>query len=287
MDRRLGVAAVAASALCYGTLAYFGKLLTAAGIAVVPLLFYRFAIGALALTAVALAVRARLPSRSGWMKSIGLGCFFAAMSTTYFFALTHAGAAYAVLTLYAYPAVVAVLEHALGNRVTAQRLLAVGLALGGIALLVHPGGHLDRAGIAVGLLSAIFYGTYLVLTTRVMRLVPPLPGSLAIVATMAIIFGAATLVTNHSFHIAGEHIALLVVFGIVSTAVPIGLLSYGIPKIGAPRAAVLGTLEPLTAVMLVTFLAGERLDVLQLVGGGLLVLSSVVPDRPAAVPLEG
>lgn len=287
MERRIATAAVALSALCYGTLAFFGKLLTADGIGVTTLLFWRFTIGALALIVLGLTIRTSWPSRQGWAKSVGLGVFFAAMSTTYFFALTRAGAAYAVLTLYAYPAVVATVEHFLGNRINASRALAVFLALAGVALLVHPGGNVDRAGIAVGLCSALFYGVYLVLTSRVMASVPPLAGTLAIIATMAVIFGVANMFFGAHFSIPSPHIGLLIVFGIISTAVPIALLSFGITKIGAPRAAVLGTMEPLTAVVLVTLFAGEQLDLLQWAGGILLVLSSVVPDRPAVVPLEG
>ncbi len=166
-------------------------------------------------------------------------------------------------------------------------MITVALAVGGVALLVHPGRSVDAIGIAVGLLSAIFYGIYLVMTSRVMKTMPSLSATAIIVSVMVPIFACAAVLVRANLRPQPHAWPVIVVLSILSTAVPISLLSWGIARIGAPRAAVIGTLEPLTAVLLVTLFAGEHLDPLQLAGGCFLVLSSAVPDRPATAILEG
>ncbi len=103
MNARYAAGAVALSAACYGTLALFGKLAVQGGLAVPSLLFWRFLFAGIVLWGVVAVTRAPLPSGRTALIPAGIGLFFAAMSTAYFIALVRAGAAYAVLTLYAYP----------------------------------------------------------------------------------------------------------------------------------------------------------------------------------------
>lgn len=287
MNARYAGGVVAFSAASYGTLALFGKLAVQAGLAVPSLLFWRFFLAAIVLWAIVIATRTPLPGRKAAFVAAGMGVVFAANSTAYFIALVRAGAAYAVLTLYAYPAVVVTIEHFLGNRLTRRRFLTVALAVIGVALLVHPGRSVNSLGIGIGLLSALFYGTYLVMSSRVMKTMPSsLSATAVIVSVMAPIFALAALGLHANLRPEPHAWPIAIVLSILSTAVPISLLSWGIARIGAPRAAVIGTLEPLTAVVLVTLFAGEHLDALQILGGCFLVISSAVPDRPATAVLE-
>jgi len=286
MNQRNGIVAVALSAASYGTLALFGKLAVQAGLSVPALLFWRFLLGGIVLWGVVVFTRSPVPARRVALAPVSIGVLFAAMSSAYFTALVRAGAAYAVLTLYAYPAVVVAIEHLLGNRLTRRRAITVALAVAGVALLVHPGRDIDALGIGVGLLSAMFYGIYLVMTSRVMKMMPSLSATAIVVSAMVPLFAIAALGMHQNLRPSPHAWVILVVLAILSTAIPISLLNWGIARIGAPRAAVIGTLEPLTAVVLVTVFAGEHLDALQIAGGCLLVLSSAVPDRPPAVVLE-
>lgn len=251
------------------------------------ILFWRFLFAAIVLwIASALLRRAPIP-RNKIPQVVFLGLAYLGMSTAYLTTIARVGASYAVLLLYAYPAVVAIIEHILGNRVTRTRAIAVVLAIVGIVLLVHgPKGSLDAFSILIGLSSALIYAVYLVGSSRVMNDVSAFSATTGVLTSATIAFALLAFFTT-GFRVpnAGAGWALLAI-ALIATAVPIVLLNYGIPRTGAPRAAVLGTLEPLTAVVLVVAFAGERLDAVQLVGAACLLTCSMLRDTAETAPLE-
>jgi drug/metabolite transporter (DMT)-like permease len=50
----------------------------------------------------------------------------------------------------------------------------------------------------------------------------------------------------------------------------------GLPRVGASRAALLSTWEPVVTVMLAAVILGDRLSVVQVIGGLLVLLAVVV-----------
>lgn len=251
------------------------------------ILFWRFGIAAAVLwIACAVLRKPPLPHKRA-LPLLALGVAYLGMSTAYLVTIGRAGASYAVLLLYAYPAVVALFEHLLGNRLTRVRALSVATALTGIVLLVHsPHGTLDTISIAIGLSSAVIYALYLVGSSRAMSGISSTSATTGVLSSATLSFAILAGATS-GFAVPGLHAALtLGATAVLATAVPIGLLSYGITRIGAPRAAVLGTLEPLTSVTLVVAFAGERLDWVQLLGAACLLACSALRDRKATAPLE-
>ena len=73
--------------------------------------------------------------------------------------------------------------------------------------------------------------------------------------------------------------------------IAISLFLAGLPRIGAARAALLSTLEPVVTVALAVALLGDRFSFLQAAGGVLVLLAVVVvqaahlwrPGLPAAL----
>jgi drug/metabolite transporter (DMT)-like permease len=63
---------------------------------------------------------------------------------------------------------------------------------------------------------------------------------------------------------------------VVPTMIAISLFLAGLPRIGAARAALLSTLEPVVTVSLAVALLGDRFSFLQAVGGLLVLLAVVV-----------
>lgn len=282
-----GALAVAFSGVTFGTYGLLSKAALASGMKAPTILFWRFLFAAIVLwIACALLRRAPVP-RNKIPQIVLLGLAYLGMSTAYLTTIARVGASYAVLLLYAYPAIVAIVEHALGNRLTKMRALSVLLAVAGILLLVHgPKGSLDAMSLLIGLSSALIYAVYLVASSRVMNDVSSFSATTGVLTSAAVAFAVLAFFTT-GFRVpdAGAGWALFAI-AIVATAVPIVLLNYGIPRTGAPRAAVLGTLEPLTAVVLVVAFAGERLDTVQLVGAACLLACSMLRDTTETAPLE-
>lgn len=284
---RAGTLAVALSGLTFGTYGLLSKALLSTGMGAPTILFWRFAIAAAALWLVCAVLRKSPFPRGRTMPLLALGVAYLCMSTAYLVTIGRAGASYGVLLLYAYPAFVALFEHTLGNRLTRVRAVSVALALAGIVLLVHsPHGTLDAVSIAIGLSSAVVYAVYLVGSSRAMSGISSTSATTGVLSSATLSFAVLASFTT-GFAVPDAHAALtLAATALLATAIPIGLLSYGITRIGAPRAAVLGTLEPLTSVVLVVSFAGERLDGVQLFGAACLLACSALRDRPATAPLE-
>ena len=62
---------------------------------------------------------------------------------------------------------------------------------------------------------------------------------------------------------------------IFSTVIPIFAFYAGMQKLGAARAAILSTIEPVFTLVLAFFLLNERIEAIQLIGGA-LILASVI-----------
>ena len=68
----------------------------------------------------------------------------------------------------------------------------------------------------------------------------------------------------------------LTALAIVSTVAAIGLFFAGLRRVGPTTAAILGTAEPLTAVLLAGAVFGESLGPAQVAGAALIVAASVL-----------
>ncbi len=177
MDRRrlAGIALALVSAASFGSGALFSKPVYAAGVGWLPLLAWRFLVGA-ALGWLWLAVspgrRAglRALTRRRVSASVILGVLYLGNSATYFAALETVSASLAALIVYVYPATVAVLTLRFGRRLEGRRawaalalsLTGVVLALGGI-----PSGQVPPvSGLLEVCASPLIYSVWIVLQAR-------------------------------------------------------------------------------------------------------------------------
>jgi len=167
----------------------------------------------------------------------------------------------------------------LRERVEPLTVAALVLALVGTALLgeLEPGGQIG-AGVAVGLLAALFFSLFLVLSRR-WSTAYRLPGPTVAASTL----GLTAVVAGLLLPVLGEHVLaqplrLDAVAGVVWLALGSGALAAilvvtGMRRIPARRASAFLLLNPPTATLGAWLLLGERLSPLQLLGGGLVLLA--------------
>src|SRR6059036_2447876 len=160
--RRAGVAAIVASAICFGAMAIMARFAYASGVDTTTLLALRFGIAAGILFAVALARGETWPRGKTLATLIGLGALgYGGQAFSFFTALTLAPAGLVALLLYLHPALVALLAAAfLQERLTAPKLAALALALAGTVLTIAPAiassDSVPRgAGVATGIAFAV------------------------------------------------------------------------------------------------------------------------------------
>lgn len=296
MDRRetlqetrntlLGALAVVAAASTWGTLGIFSKMLYAEGVSFESLVAFRATVGWLAVVLFLLVTgglrRLRVPRRDLAflfpLGLIGIGLFY----LFYFYTVRESAVGTAAVLLYSSPAFVVVLAWLfLGEGLGPVKIVSLGLTVGGVFLVA---GAYDPANLEVtptvlvtGLLAGLTYGLYSIFGRPVAGRLGP-----AVILSYALFFGAVLLIlaaipTLHT--LAGltfTSYALLFMLAVIHTTLAFALYTFGLGRLGAGRAAIVATVEPVVAGALGTVLLGEELTIPKIVGAGLVILGAVL-----------
>ncbi len=300
---------VVASAFGFGSGPLFAKPVYAAGVDWQTLMAWRFLLGAsLAWAWVLLSPRRRqvlahLP-RGAIAGAALLGVLYTANSGTYFAALETVSASLGALIVYVYPALVAVLSLRVGRRLEGRRAWgALGLALAGVALAL---GNIDAShmppasGLALMVASPIIYSVWIVLAARFSGegrqgvgveaghapgSDPLVSGAVMLSATAATYWASSLAVGRHvmPWQIPGAAWGGIVGVGVVATFIAVIGFYEGAHRIGAARASLISTVEPVWTIVWAGIIYGEALTPLQLVGGAMILAGVLIAQTgPAA-----
>ncbi|MBR6320818.1 MAG: DMT family transporter [Prevotella sp.] len=272
----LGVLAAAS----YGTNPLFALPLLGAGIDAYSVLFLRyfFAIPMLALMMMARGRGFGL-RRGQVLPLIILGLLMALSSLTLYVSYAYIGAAIASTLLFIYPILVTVIM-AIGfhERITWLTVVCILLATTGIGLLYRgdDGAVLHPYGLLLVFLSALSYAIYLVAVNKGrMREIPTLKLTLYVIVFGLFLF--AFRFQPSTFNILNDRPLLWVAafcMALFPTAFSLICTSAAIQKVGSTPVAILGAMEPVTAVAIAILIFNEQLTV-RLALGMLLVIMSV------------
>ena len=274
-----------------------GRTVAREGLSSATTLSVRFGVAAAVLFAlIALRKHSLLPAPGERTSAFLLGAVgYMVESTLFYMGLERGTAAAVSLLFYAYPAVVTVLEVALGR--TRPSPLAVGalaLAVVGTIVVVVSGGDvaISASGIAFSLASAVSFAVYLLVSHSLMRATPP-PVTAAWVAGGAALGQVVRGFASGTLGGPGDRLVLLVLNGI-ATAAAFGLMFAALRRLGPGPTAVVMTLEAVFAVLLAAVFLDEGLTALQAAGGlAVLVGATIVslqrdgPEVEADLPVPG
>lgn len=269
------------AAVCYGTNPLGALYLYEDGINANSVLFYRFALAVVMLGMLMAARRKSLKvSRRDLSLLCALGVVFSTSSITLYFSFCFMDAGIASTLLFVYPVMVAVIMALLfKERLPAVSVFAIMLALSGIALLYHGdgGATLSTRGVMLVMLSSLSYAVYIVVVNK-----SPLRMSSMKLTFYVLFFGMLTVLTN-SF-ITGLHIQMLTtprmwscafMLALLPTVFSLVLMTISVHETGSTPTAVMGALEPLTAVVIGVVVFGEQLTP-RLSAGIVLILTAVI-----------
>lgn len=300
MPRRPGtpsgflLALVAAAA--FGALPIFGKFALAEGFEVPTLLAWRFGLAAILLWGVVLlrkdagtpgeehpAKAAATIANRRRMALLGLGSLYGVNSGLYFLALERIPATTTSLVFYLYPAIVMLLGAAfLKRRVGRLEVVALALALVGVALTVGFAGRVDGSGVALALASAAVVSLYFLLGELVLAGLPLLPATALVMTGTALAYGAWEGATGGlGLPPTGRGWLIVAAMATFSTALSIMALLASISRTGAGTTSIVLTMELAVTAGLAALLLGESLAPRQY-GGGALILGAVVLLRIAS-----
>jgi drug/metabolite transporter (DMT)-like permease len=272
---------VLVSATCFGSLSILAKYAYAAGLGAEQALAFRFGLAAVGMVALAYLLGHNLLrlGRSRLLILFAMGFIgYCAQSFTYFLALRTLPASLVVLIAYIYPSlVVAAGWLFLRRRVPAMHLVALVASFAGLVLLVGGGARFELSwALALAVASPVIYTGYILVGEKVMDSVPAMPASAVIITGAALAF-VLLAAFNHELALpptAGGW-AVAISLAVVPTMLAISLFLAGLPRVGASRAAVLSTWEPVVTVGLAVVLLGDRMSLIQILGA-ILVLAAVI-----------
>jgi drug/metabolite transporter (DMT)-like permease len=287
MRRSSAVGIVIASSACFATLAVLTRLAYAEGGPPLPLLVWRFGIASV-LMAAYLSFTSPRALRHGLRDLPGFAALsltgYGAASVCFFFALQHAAASVVTVLLYAYPALVAFGDAvARRRRIPAHVLGSIALTFVGCALVA---GLFDArvsvrpAGIVLGLGAAVAYALFTLLSERLTHR-PRLVLMTYTFGLSCVGIAAVAALTGVSLSPAGWSARLwLILTGIVAFPSVLAVLLFlrGVRELGAPRTALVSTLEPVFTIALAAMLLGERLSLWQSCGAALVIVGIVLAE---------
>jgi len=301
-QHRKGVALCFLSAVGFGLMAVFAKEAYKDDVSVLTLLALRFTIAAVAFWTIYAARRTRgiartAPARSTILAGVALGAIgYAAQSGGYFGALTRIDASLTALLLYVYPALVFLGALALRrDHVDRRRIIALVLATGGAGLVLAGSGtgDIDALGVSLALGAAVSYAIYILVAHGVTRGIDAFHLSALIATGAAATLWTAGLVSGSldlGFETAGW--GWITGLSLFCTVIAISAFLTGLPMVGPSTAAIVSTVEPLVSVAMAMLWFGERLGLVQILGGALVLAAVVllavkVRDRVPAAEAAG
>ena len=208
---------------------------------------------------------------------VGIGAFY----LLYFYTVRESTVGTAAILLYSAPAFVVILAWLfLKEPLNAAKVFALLLTVGGISLVVgaYAPANLEVSPtiLLTGLLSGLTYGLYAIFGRPLARHLSP-----AVILSYALAFGSALLIVAALPTLdtlvglpAGSYL-LLLMLSVIHTTLAFALYTFGIRHLGAGRAAIVATVEPVVAGILGVTLLGEELTALKALGA-LLVLAGAV-----------
>jgi drug/metabolite transporter (DMT)-like permease len=288
-----GAGLVALAAACFGTLGPLSRFAGDAGVDSLTLVTWRAAIGGLVvmvyigLRFVALGERpARLralPTRDRWFLLAAAGAN-TILNLSAFIAFERIEIALTLLVFYLYPAGVAIAATIwFGDRLDPLRWTALGVSMIGMTLVVAGAGSLgevDGLGVGLAFVAALAQVFYVLAARHGFARVPgpqaaalTMGGAAALYVVIGLVVGSLGALGQPLASAAAATPVLLA--GIVGAGIPTLAFILGIRRLGAPRAAILATLEPIVGVGLAAWLLAEQPAPIQ-VGGGALILAAAV-----------
>lgn len=278
-----GIINGAIAAASYGTNPLFALPLYSGGIGVNSVLFYRYAIAVMLY-----GIWLKFVKKTSFKINIKeffalliLGLFFSLSSLTLFEAFKHIEAGIACTILFIYPVLVAVIMTIFfKEKITKTVIFSILLTSAGIGLLYKgkPGNALNIQGVSTVFLSALLYALYIVgvKNWNIVRHIKTDKLSFYVM-----LFGLLVYVYNLKFctqlQIIHEPFLWLcaVALAVFPTIISLETITIAIKLIGSTTTAILGALEPLTAIFFGVVFFHEQLTP-RICTGVALILTGVI-----------
>jgi len=212
---------------------------------------------------------------------LGLGGFYLSAYLD-FLGLQYLSAGLERLILFLYPTMAVLLSAVfLGRKIGKGDILALVLSYVGVGLAFFHDISSYGSGVTTGAMlifgCTFTYAVYLVAGGEVIIRTGPVrfTAYAMLISCVAVIVHYAATRGIASMHPPPEVYRLTIVMAVVSTVIPVFLMSEGIRRIGASRAAIISSVGPVTTIFLAYLFLGENVSAMQM-GGTALIIAGVL-----------
>lgn len=277
----IGTLAGIAAAVCYGTNPLGALKLYAEGMQTNSVLFYRFGLAWLIIAVVMLFRKESLKvTRQEFRVLTGLGLLFIISSLTLYLSFHYMAAGVASTILFTYPVMTAVIMAVFFHeRITWPKVVSLLLSGAGVTLLYwsDSAGVLSTVGVLLVLASALSYALYIIVVNKGNLQMSSFKINFYVLmyctlgmVVYSLIAGLPLILPQNatSWFYVGWLALVPAIFALV-------LMVYAAKYVGSTTTAILGALEPLTAVLIGIFVFDEPFT-FNLAIGIVLILTAVV-----------
>ena len=270
------------AAISYGTNPLGALSLYEAGVNANSVLFYRFFIASIFLSGLMFVQNKPFRiTRKELVVLGGLGILFGVSSLTLFLSFYYMDAGIASTILFIYPVIVTVImAFFFKEKISLVTILSILLSLGGIGLLYkrNDGSMLNAMGVLLVMLSSLSYALYIIIVNKSSLKMPTIKLTLYV-----LLFCTLTIIIQ-SFFDSDNHIQLLttssmwmfaIMLALVPTVISLVFMVMAVRLIGSTPTAIMGALEPLTAVFIGIMVFNEMFT-LRLGAGIMMILIAVI-----------
>ena len=245
-------------------------------------LFYRFLIAAILILGYLVFYQkesVKINLKEGFVLSV-LGLFYALSAEFLFIAYDFLSPGIASTIFFIYPIMVAlILGIFFKEKITLATTISLLIVVVGVGVLsIKDNFEINYIGLFVSLLGALMYALYMIIVNKTKIKASGVKVSFYSMVFASLFFLVKTLVLGNSVVIPsleiGTHLAL---FSLITTALSVVSLVYAIKYIGSTPTAIMGSVEPVVAVMISVGLFDETLT-FSLIAGVIIIISGVLID---------
>lgn len=276
-----GLAVGLLAAICYGFIPFFTLPIKNAAPAETlsdpTILFYRFGFASIILAIIMLCQRKSFKISRGEMVTLIYLAFISDGSALFLIdGYNYMSSGVATTLHFMYPVATAIIIYNEARRFST--IFAVLMAVAGVGILSwDPSGNTSVQGVIIVLISALCYALYIIRVNR--SRAATMDGTKLVFYVMfigALIFGAEAMRQGNFKPITTSlQLTHLIALSVICTFITNISLVYSVKRIGSTMVAVLGALEPLTAVIVGCLVFGEAFT-WQVLTGILLIIPAVL-----------
>lgn len=276
-DRISGAIYIALSAFLYASLPVLAKIAYQVGLNPSTTLLLRYFIAFLILV-----IYLKLISRETLLSFSPLviiqGVLLISSGLVYFYALNYLPVALATVIFFSHPVLVAAMAPVVYKEKCDYRLVVgLGLAVIGVFLVSGAGNSsldISQKGLWFAAASCIIYALYTLVGQKNVNRTSPLSLTATFSLIGIIVIPAVTPFSEFLISLNPVQILVVLIMSLFNTVLAVSFFLKGVKKIGASRASLISTIEPVITLLLAFLILGENFTLKQILGS-VLVLASI------------